>query len=411
MRLPQIAIVGAGPIGLEAAALLQRCGFPVCVYERGRVGEHLRQWGHVRMFSPWGLNVSAWGRHHIAPGDAPRDDALLTGDELRQAYLEPLARALAPAIYEQTTVIAIGRHRVGKQDEIGRASRQDGGFRLLVRDDQGERIESANVVLDCSGVYGQHRWLGAGGIPCPGERELLSQQNYTLPDILGRDRARFAGCVTLVAGAGYSAATAVANLAELASHEPNTRAIWLTRRASETPIACIPDDPLCERATLTATVNRLATMRGSCITWRPGMSVQVLSRHTDGRRFRIAISPMTDAAAIQSFDAIDEVLALVGYRPDGSLHEELQVHQCYASQGPMKLAAALLGETSADCLKQSGQGIDLLRNPEPGFFILGAKSYGRDSRFLLKVGIEQVRAVAAELCREYNTPCPLEAQG
>ena len=91
--------------------------------------------------------------------------------------------------------------------------------------------------------------------------------------------------------------------------------------------------------------------------------------------------------------AADEVLALVGYRPDRSLYEELQVHECYASQGPMKLAAVLLGETSADCLAQTSPGGETLKNPEPGFFILGAKSYGRNSRFLLKIGHEQIGEV------------------
>ena len=87
----------------------------------------------------------------------------------------------------------------------------------------------------------------------------------------------------------------------------------------------------------------------------------------------------------------DRIIANVGYKPDRSLYEELQVHECYASQGPMKLAAALLGETSADCLSQTSHGAETLRNPEPGFFILGSKSYGRDSRFLLKTGIEQIQ--------------------
>jgi hypothetical protein len=75
------------------------------------------------------------------------------------------------------------------------------------------------------------------------------------------------------------------------------------------------------------------------------------------------------------------------------MYRELQVHECYASLGPMNLAAALLKQGSADCLQAPGQGGGTLRNPEPNFFILGAKSYGRNSQFLLRTGFEQIREV------------------
>ena len=87
---------------------------------------------------------------------------------------------------------------------------------------------------------------------------------------------------------------------------------------------------------------------------------------------------------------VDEIVANVGYKPDRSLYEELHIHECYATQGPMKLAAQLLGETSNDCLAQSSKGIETLANPEPNFYILGSKSYGRDSRFLIRTGLEQI---------------------
>ena len=62
----------------------------------------------------------------------------------------------------------------------------------------------------------------------------------------------------------------------------------------------------------------------------------------------------------------------------------------------MKLAAALLADgASADCLEQRSHGAETLVNPEPGFFVLGAKSYGRNASFLMRVGWEQVE----EVCR------------
>jgi hypothetical protein len=75
------------------------------------------------------------------------------------------------------------------------------------------------------------------------------------------------------------------------------------------------------------------------------------------------------------------------------LYRELQVHECYASLGPMNLAAALLKHAGADCLDVPAQGAQALRNPEPNFYILGAKSYGRNSNFLLRNGFAQIREV------------------
>ena len=92
-------------------------------------------------------------------------------------------------------------------------------------------------------------------------------------------------------------------------------------------------------------------------------------------------------------EVLDRIVAKTGFHPDNSLYRELQVHECYASQGPMKLAASLLGSDSADCMTQTGFGPDSLTNPEPSFFIVGNKSYGRNGNFLLRIGREQVRDI------------------
>ena len=98
---------------------------------------------------------------------------------------------------------------------------------------------------------------------------------------------------------------------------------------------------------------------------------------------------------------VDRVLALNGGVGDASLYRQLQVHECYATCGPIKLAAALIGESGGgDCLAQAGHGPETLVNPEPGFFILGSKSYGRNSQFLLRVGWEQVDQVFSLIAGE-----------
>lgn len=419
---PRVAIIGAGPIGLEAAILGCRSGFDVQVFEAGVPAENLRQWGHVRLFSPFGLNVSEWGRRAILDSGTaaalPDDDALLTGQEFVDRYLVPLSRHpdLAGRIHSQTRVLAVGRCHYGKGDLIGQPQRARDPFRLLLHDDAGEKTVESDYVLDCSGTYPRHNWLGAGGIPCPGEHVAHAVIRYTLPDILGIDRATYAGQTVLVIGDGYSAATTIVNLATLAEAAPATRVVWVTRKSADLPLSRIADDSLRERDRLAETANKRATSPSGVVEWRSGRHVQSIEPIAGSDSWRVTLEapekPVDQPETSRSTEPrrvtsnrveqviVDRIVANVGYRPERTLYEELQVHECYASQGPMKLAAKLLGETSADCLKQASHGVDTLRNPEPGFFILGSKSYGRSSRFLLRTGFEQIQAVIATLSAE-----------
>jgi hypothetical protein len=103
-------------------------------------------------------------------------------------------------------------------------------------------------------------------------------------------------------------------------------------------------------------------------------------------------------------EEVDEVLVNTGFGPDDSFTRELQVHECYATRGTMKLSTALLGARSKDCLDTPAFGIEALRNPEPGLFILGHKSYGRNPSFLLETGYRQVADVVAALAQELAAP-------
>jgi thioredoxin reductase len=392
----RIAIIGAGPIGLEAALYARMQGFDVAVFEKGTVAANVRSWGHVRLFSPFGINSSEWGREALSQTSLPADDALLTGAEFSEQYLLPLSQhlLLQDCIRENTRVVTIGKRRFGKGDAIGNRLRLKAPFTLLIESaTNDEELLEADFVLDCSGTFGNHNWLGEGGIPAIGERQLAERIDYHLPDIAGRDRARFSGSRTLVVGSGYSAATAIVTLGELAKQESGTEIFWLTRHANETPLPSIDGDTLQGRVGLTLRANELATGADSRVTWISASTVQQVALDDD-RNFKVTIEKNAEQGGSScKVLSVQNVIANVGYHPDRSLYEELQIHECYASQGPMKLAAALMGQTSADCMTQSTPGADTLKNPEPGFFILGAKSYGRDSRFLLRIGLEQIQSV------------------
>ncbi|HZD04615.1 MAG TPA: hypothetical protein VE173_06850, partial [Longimicrobiales bacterium] len=383
----RMAILGAGPIGLECLLRFRLADWEADVYESGRVGENIRRWGHVRMFSPWRMNVSEPGLEVTRP-EGIDFDALPTGREYVTSYLEPLAASplLADHVHTGAEVVAVSRGAYLKGEEIGSEARNRPPFRILLNDARGERVVTADVVIDASGTFATHNWLGPGGIPAVGEREIEGVE-YRLPDIEGRDRARFAGRRTLVVGAGHSAATAVVALEGLAREAEETRVFWLTRTDDERPVTEVVEDPLPERARIAEAANRVAVDGEGWLERISGSCVHGLGRGDDAYLVKVGRDgPERDVS-------VDSVLALVGYRPDPALVRELQVQTCWATEGTYPLAAALLSQEggAADCLT-AGADLDAgtLRHPEPRFFTLGAKSYGRNPNFLLATGFRQV---------------------
>ncbi len=433
MEHPHIAILGAGPVGLEAALAAHDAGFSFTVYERaGKVGGNVRAWAHVRLFTPWAMNVSPRARRHLAATGwrAPGDDVCPSGAELVSTLLEPVAALpyIAPGLRTGQTVLEVGREGVLKNEEIGTGRRSGLPFRLLVQEAGGaERIDHADAVLDCTGTYHNPNPLGAGGIHAPGERAAAALIERRIPDVLGEPEA-WAGRRILLVGAGHSAQTAACDLARLVGKHPGTRVVWAIR-SREPTFGAVADDPLPARAALTAQARRLAfeahgpvrTLRGVVVdALRPmANTVAVTLRATAGGGTSDEGDRIVAGAdrglhggtagggrgvagnAATTVIEVDRIVSLTGAVGEHMLYRQLQVHECWATQGPMKLAAALLGAASEDCLTQTGHGADALVNPEPEFFLMGSKSYGRNNTFLLRIGWEQVNDVFGMLSARF----------
>lgn len=387
----RVAILGAGPVGLEAALYGATLGYDVTVFEASGVAENLSRWGHVTLLSPWAMNHTPLGLKAIGgPGNRvslPGPADFLTGREHRRLYLEPLSRSplLRGRIRERHRVVSVGREGLLKTDLAGDSSRARVPFRMLAETPEGERTFAADVVLDATGSYPHPNWLGSSGIPAPGERAAPSMISYLLDDPLGSDRPLYRGRRILLVGCGLSAASSLVALQRLIRDDPSTSVLWATRSEDLRPYRSLPDDPLPARARLMEEANAIASEPSRSIRRLPGRVVESVA--PEGKGLGVTLR----SRAGDETHRVDRILANVGYRPDRTLYAELQVHECYASEGPMKLAAALLAGGSTDCLSQVSYGPESLLNPEPGFFILGAKSYGRNSLFLMRIGFEQVR--------------------
>lgn len=364
----RFAIIGAGPIGLEMGLAASRAGHQVTVYEAGEVGEHVLRWGHVPLFTPWSMDTTERGRELLGDPRLADPETCPTGAAFVEHYLRPLAAHLD--VRTHARVSAITRPWLRKGDQLGSSRRLDHPFQLLVETGLGERLESADIVVDCTGVFGDPAPLGTGGGPVPGERGNGVVRYGPLPvdDLAGR--------TVLLVGDGASAATVLSDLLAL---QPRPAIHWVTPSEQVPGFTSPPDDPLPLRRELVRTCEQALGL----VTHHPGVGIASL----DGGRVSL-----DDGTVL----VVDAVLGCTGLRPDHSLSRELQVHLCWGSEGTMKLAAALLaakGGGGGDCLAGGAEGPELLQSPEPGFFVLGNKSYGRRSDFLLGVGHQQVEDV------------------
>lgn len=393
--LPRLAILGAGPIGLEVALRAATFKIPFTVYERGQIGEHLRCWGHVRLFSPFATNSTPLGRARLQDDhphyDLPAENEILTGREHVASYLLPLSQSplLREHIRTETTVLQVGRRGFLKEEASGDPRRGQQPFLLLLRTAKRETVETADVVFDCTGTYGQARSLGDGGIPAIGETAARPHIAWGVEDILGERRGVYADKTTLVVGSGYSAATTVCNLAKLAEKHPATWAIWLARCTGPQPIKRVVNDPLKERDLIAVRANMLATRGDGNVEFHAHTIVTGIECAGADKGFKVH----TLRAGKSMTWEVDRLIANVGYTPDHTLYRELQVHEWGVTRGPMTLADSPPKHVGGNSMLLSSPSGAVLRNREPYFFVLGAKSYRRNSSFLLHVGFEQIREV------------------
>ena len=402
MELP-IAVIGAGPVGLAAAANLVSRGLAVKVYEAGtEAGASIRDWGHVRLFSPWVYNVDPAARSLLmkAGWQVPEATAYPTGEDLVREYLVPLSRTteLAPVIEYGARVRGIGRRGI---DKVVSRDRELHPFELTIVDSDGRvRRELARAVIDASGTWTSPNPLGAGGVAAEGEEALADRIAHGIPDVLGRDRARYAGRTTVVVGAGHSAANVLLDLVELAAAEPATAAIWLTRSNNLSRVYGAANDQLAARGDLGQRLRQLVEAGGiKLVTSFAATAV----REEDGQ---LTIDGETPDG-LRSVSSVDQIVVCTGQRPDLTLTRELRVEL-----DPWLESAKALGPMIDPNLHSCGSvpphGHRELSHPEPGFYTVGIKSYGRAPTFLMLTGYEQARSVVAAIAGDLTAADQVE---
>jgi Pyridine nucleotide-disulphide oxidoreductase len=386
-----VAIVGAGPVGLAAAAHALERGLNPLVFEAGpSVGHALRQWSHVRMFSPWEYNVDGAAERLLAAAgwNSPDPHAYPTGAELLEGYLEPLVTRTSLRNYVQTAsrVTAIGRVGFDKVKTKGRETAQ---FEIHYANGTGPRTTLADFVIDASGTWFGPNPAGANGLAAAGEAEARRHIEYAMPDVLGRERARYAGKTTAVLGAGHSAVGTLIDLVRLKDEAPGTLVIWLLRGdRPEKAFGGGANDKLAARGDLGAAFARLVA-EGRLQVERQ-FPVSYIAQEERGLRIG------TGSRCCGRQVAADELIVATGFRPDLTFLRELRTDLDPALECPPALAP-LIDPNEHSCGTVRPHGARELSQPEPGLYVAGMKSYGRAPTFLMITGYEQVRSIVADI--------------
>lgn len=378
--MTRLLIIGAGPIGLEAALAGHARGFDVALLERDRIGSSLLRWGRTRFFTPFEMNVSPRLRE-VLGDEAPAPDALLSGVEFVQLMNQAASRPpLAGRVFERHEVVAVGRTRLTRKDMPNHPIRRERGFSVLVDTPEGEKRFEADRVLDASGCQTPTA-VGTGGVPAMGERAVRGKLIRYLGDLEAR-LPSLAGKRILMIGHGHSSANAISLLEELADAHPKTTVTWVTRSMNKKPVVAVADDPLPERARIVDRANELAMRPPPFLTVERRAHVETIEERGDGFFVRLS----GDRGG--EYDAI---LGFTGYRPDLSFVSELPIQVSAITEGAAGIERALSNVT--DCLSVPKISETDLASGEPGFHLIGHKSYGRSSTFLLKDGLDQLETI------------------
>jgi thioredoxin reductase len=392
-----VAIIGAGPVGLAAAAQLTVRKQPFIIFESGRtVASNILSWKHIRVFSPWRYNIDKAARQLLeqTTWTSPDDEALPTGQQLFDLYFKPLSELpdIKPHLLLQAKVIAIGRTGLDKMKTAGRDNLP---YTVQVLYEGHVRQFQAKAIIDTSGTWNSPNPIGSGGAFAAGEMENKDKIFYGIPNILHEDQNRYKNKNVLVVGSGHSAINAILELDKLKDQFPDTQIHWVLRKKHISDVyGGQENDALQARGALGIKIKHLVNENRVHV----HTPVQVLQLVNTGTS--LSVIGMRHGHEL-ALSGIDQIISNTGSRPDFSFLREVRLNIDPSLESAAGIAE-LIDPNIHSCGTVRPHGENELRHPDKDFYIAGSKSYGRAPTFLMATGYEQVRSIAAAIDGDFE---------
>ena len=377
-----VAVIGSGPIGLAAAAHLEKNNIPYFILERGKIASNVQSWEHVQLFSPWEFNVDAAAKSLLEETGwvMPDKKIIPTGKALREEYLLPLSELMKDKIHTNEEVVAITKQDT---DKMKSKNREEKPFLIFTTGPLGTKSYKALAVIDATGTWGNPNPAISHGVWLPAELGIASKTQYIIPNV-AENKKRYANKRIAVIGAGHSAINSLLQLLAIKEADPETEITWVLRKHRvEDALGGGTSDELAARGELGIQMKQIIDNQVIKVE-TPFYIQSILDKEEE-------IFLKDNKKKIGPFD---EIIVNTGNRPDFSFHKELR-YQVDAITEAVSAIASLIDPNLHSCGTVPAHGEKELRQHEQGFYIVGSKSYGRAPTFLMATGYEQVRSIVA----------------
>lgn len=385
-----VAIIGAGPIGLAAAAHLERRNIPFFIVEKGAVAQNIRSWQHVTLFSPWQYNIDEAAKLLLEESgwQAPPNDVIPSGEQLVTQYLQPLADLFKGHILLNHEVVGISREQL---DRMKSKKREQTPFQIIADTLVGIKTLKARAVIDATGTWGNPNPALSSGLWLKQEKNCSELIDYSIPNV-NAQKEMYANKHTAVIGGGHSAINSLLQLVALKVEYPETTITWILRKNRvEDAFGGGSNDELAARGELGQTIARHVV--NGVIQVQTPFFIQSIRKTASGILLKSENAVVTN---------IDRLIVNTGSRPNFNIHRELR-YEVDAITEAVPALAPLIDPNEHSCGTVAAHGEKELRQPEKDFYIVGSKSYGRAPTFLMATGYEQVRSIAAHLAGDYES--------
>jgi thioredoxin reductase len=392
MNTLPIAVIGAGPVGLAAAAHLDVRNMPFILIEKGAtVAANILSWKHIRVFSPWRYNIDKAARQILSRSGwkGPDDNVLPTGEELYNEYFKPLSEvpSIESNLIVNAEVLSIGKKNIDKMKTQGREA-----LPYVVQVLRGNNVEQYEVagVIDATGTWNSPNPIGSGGVYAVGEVENRESIFYGIPDIFNQYESTYKNKSVLVVGSGHSSINVILELDKLKEKYPATEIHWVLRKKNISDVyGGQENDALAARGALGIKIEKLVNS-GRVSVYTPFHIQQITNREN-----KLLIVGFQGDQKL-ALPGIDRIISNTGSRPDFSFIREVRLNIDPSLESVAEIGE-LIDPNFHSCGTVRPHGEQELRQPDKNFYIVGSKSYGRAPTFLMATGYEQVRSIVAAM--------------